>query len=44
MSGKRGKGEGSVHRLRSGSWQSQIMDGYTDEGKRYREKFEHLEG
>lgn len=34
MSGKRGKGEGSVHRLPSGSWQSQIMDGYTDEGKR----------
>ena len=35
MSGKRGKGEGSVHRLPSGSWQSQIMDGYTDEGKRH---------
>ena len=34
MSGKRGKREGSVHRLPSGSWQSQIMDGYTDEGKR----------
>lgn len=34
MSGKRGKGEGSVHRLPSGSWQSQIMDGFTDEGKR----------
>ena len=34
MSGKRGKGEGSVHRLPSGSWQSQVMDGYTDEGKR----------
>ena len=35
MSGKRGKGEGSVHRLSSGSWQSQVMDGYTDEGKRH---------
>lgn len=35
MSGKRAKGEGSVHRLPSGSWQSQIMDGYTDEGKRH---------
>ena len=35
MSGKRGKGEGSVHRLPSGSWQSQVMDGYTDEGKRH---------
>ena len=35
MSGKRGKGEGSVHKLPSGSWQSQIMDGYTDEGKRH---------
>ena len=35
MSGKRSKGEGSVHRLPSGSWQSQIMDGYTDEGKRH---------
>lgn len=34
MSGKRGKGEGSVHRLPSGSWQWQLMDGYTDEGKR----------
>lgn len=35
MSGKRGKGEGSIHRPPSGSWQSQIMDGYTDEGKRH---------
>ena len=35
MSGKRARGEGSVHRLPSGSWQSQIMDGYTDEGKRH---------
>ena len=35
MSGKRGKGEGSVHKLPSGTWQSQIMDGYTDEGKRH---------
>ena len=35
MSGKRGKGEGSVRRLPSGSWQSQVMDGYTDEGKRH---------
>ena len=35
MSNKRGKGEGSVHRLPSGSWQSQVMDGYTDEGKRH---------
>ncbi len=35
MSGKRAKGEGSVHRLPSGNWQSQIMDGYTDEGKRH---------
>ena len=35
MSGKRGKGEGTVHRLASGSWQSQVMDGYTDEGKRH---------
>ena len=35
MSGKRGKGEGTVHRLPSGTWQSQVMDGYTDEGKRH---------
>ena len=35
MSNKRGKGEGSVHRLPSGSWQSQVMDGYTDEGERH---------
>ena len=31
MSGKRGRGEGSVHRLPSGSWQCQLMDGYTDQ-------------
>lgn len=35
MSGKRGRGEGSVHRLPSGSWQCQLMDGYTDQGKRH---------
>ena len=35
MSGKRAKGEGSVHRLPSGSCQSQVMDGYTDKGKRH---------
>lgn len=34
MSGKRAKGEGSVHRLPNGRWQSQIMDGYKDNGKR----------
>lgn len=34
MSGKRGKGEGSVHRRANGTWQCQVMDGYTDEGKR----------
>lgn len=34
MSGKRGKGEGSVHRRSNGNWQCQVMVGYTDEGKR----------
>lgn len=34
MSGKRAKGEGSVHKLPGGRWQSQIMDGYKDNGKR----------
>ncbi len=34
MSGKRSTGEGSVHRLKSGNWQSQVMDGYKDNGKR----------
>ena len=34
MSGKRGKGEGTVHRRANGTWQCQIMDGYTDDGKR----------
>ena len=34
MSGKRAKGEGSAHKLASGRWQSQIMDGYKDNGKR----------
>ncbi len=32
--GKRSKGEGTFHRLPSGSWQVQYMDGYKDNGKR----------
>ena len=34
MSGKRGKGEGYLKRLKNGTWIGQLMDGYTDEGKR----------
>lgn len=34
MSGKRGRGEGYVKRLPSGSWRCQLMDGYTANGKR----------
>lgn len=31
---KRGYGEGTIHRLPSGSWNCQLMDGYKDNGKR----------
>lgn len=34
MAKKRSKGEGSVKKLRNGQWRGQIMDGYTDDGKR----------
>ena len=34
MAKKRGKGEGSIKRIKSGQWRGLIMDGYTDEGKR----------
>ncbi|MEG1061046.1 MAG: site-specific integrase [Ruthenibacterium sp.] len=34
MQGKRGKGEGNLRRLPSGNWFGQMMDGYTDAGKR----------
>lgn len=34
MAKKRGKGEGSIKRLKNGQWRGQLMDGYTDEGKR----------
>lgn len=34
MAKKRGRGEGSVKKLQNGQWRGQIMDGYTDEGKR----------
>ena len=32
--GRRSNGEGSIRKLKSGTWRGQIMDGYTDEGKR----------
>jgi len=34
MSKKRNSGNGSVHKLPSGSWRGQIMDGYLENGKR----------
>ena len=34
MARKRSNGEGSIHRLPSGSWQTQIMDGYKPDGTR----------
>lgn len=34
MANKRGKGEGSIKRIKSGQWRGLLMDGYTDEGKR----------
>lgn len=34
MSRKRSSGEGSVKKLKSGTWRGQLMDGYTAEGKR----------
>ncbi len=34
MANKRGKGEGSVKKLKNGQWRGLLMDGYTDEGKR----------
>ena len=34
MAKKRANGEGSIHRLPSGSWQTQIMDGYKPDGTR----------
>lgn len=33
--GRRSNGEGSFHRLKSGSWQGQLMDGYNDDGTRH---------
>ena len=34
MARKRSHGEGSVWKLRNGTWRGQLMDGYTDEGKK----------
>lgn len=34
MAKKRSHGEGSVWKLKNGSWRGQIMDGYTSEGKK----------
>jgi len=34
MSGKRAHGEGYVKQTKNGKWRGQLMDGYTDEGKR----------
>jgi hypothetical protein len=34
MAKKRSHGEGSVRKLKSGNWHGEVMDGYTDDGKR----------
>ena len=34
MARKRSNGEGSIHKLPSGSWQMQVMDGYKPDGTR----------
>ena len=34
MAKKRSKGDGSIHKLKNGTWQIQIMDGYKPDGKR----------
>ncbi|MBQ6413427.1 MAG: hypothetical protein IJI19_08115, partial [Ruminococcus sp.] len=34
MTKKRSKGEGAIRKRKNGTWVGQIMDGYTDEGKR----------
>lgn len=34
MAKRKSPGEGSVWRLKSGSWRGQIMDGYTNDGKK----------
>ena len=34
MAGKRSSGEGYVKQLKSGTWHGELMDGYTEEGKR----------
>lgn len=34
MAKRRGRGEGSVQKLKNGQWRGRIMDGYTNEGKR----------
>ena len=31
MAKKRGKGEGSIKRIKSGQWRGLLMDGYTDD-------------
>ena len=34
MTKKRSKGEGCIRKLKSGNWHGEIMDGYTDDGKK----------
>ncbi len=34
MAKKRSSGEGSVWKLKSGSWRGQLMDGYREDGKK----------
>lgn len=34
MAGRRSNGEGSVQKLKSGTWRCQLMDGYTPDGKK----------
>ena len=37
--GKRSKGEGNLHKMENGTWRAELMDGYTDEGKRHVVRF-----
>ena len=37
--GKRSKGEGNLRKMKNGTWRAELMDGYTDEGKRHVVRF-----
>lgn len=41
MAGRRSNGDGAIRQMESGRWRGQVMDGYTDDGKR---KFKSFSG